>query len=1327
MDTLKTAAPCTMKSRLHSLVPCLAMALSLTAATNLAAVLFDAPGHAVVEGTPVAASGGEPGAAWKLLDWRGRETGFSGSFDMEGKTVLPPLPAGYYRLNTLATLATLAVVPPPAGAGGSAPRPLKNEPLHGSFFGADCAIDELHREADCPWNGGDAIRTVADLAQMAGFTHIRGRHNWARMQPSSGAQPNCDGLIANAALFRERGIGVSGLLYGTPAWAGRLKKLPGDLAAIYRSCRDIAEAFGDNVMDWEFFNEPDIGFAPEPVWDYAAAFKAASLGFKAANPQKPVLCAGLCQSPKGIYLKTFLENDAAPYFDVFNYHTYAVPSEYRDFIAEMRDTLGTVGAADRPIWMTECGTNFEGPATEESVRKGFKAHSPEQELVVAEFAPKSQIAMMKEGVERNFFFILAAYSERGGAKDWGLIRRDGTVKPAYSALATIAHELGDATLAGALDAGKGLRAYLFDHPDGTQTVAFWSESPIDKETNGMKVVKPEPDNAREWRLEVPNISHRDTEAQSDGGKYRLTDMCGMVSQLQPQPDGALLLPATRFPSYVSGLRGLRAAAARSDSQNSDALIVQSASGDAGHKSVANQGALAPIVFRVDLAPGDFEVSNNKTLAVAKCDEPHLCVQVWNLSDEAKTGTVEVAGAILEGLPEGPIAIAPLEHAEFDCILKATEESIRTMESNATLTLTGHFEDLPSSRLAMPVLFEDLFLASCETVPIDWKDPSKWTRNDSADEYSVVWDEAEQALRFDVKWKNPGVGRWFYPVLKLPAGGPNLEGALRVAFEVKTAQDKVENDFGECCLMLLRGEKGGSPAEWLRYFPPTGSWERRYAELSSVKDLHEVDAIRLGANPRGMHLTFWVKNIVVLKAAKPVKEAAPLRVALTFDDSLKDDLLVAAPMLEERGWRGTFCIVTDWVGRDDSKLTWDDVRELVRRGHEIATHTKSHKNLITLLDRGQEDEIRRELLDSAKKILEETGISPRFMFSPFVCQNEKTAQISRECGLRQADVPRYNFGSNNCDRVAAVVDELIGKGAVRADFLHHGVSQADHGGWCSFVDRESFRRHLDTLAELERKGKIIVTDYDGMASNCRLLAKDWPRHGILSLSFDDASFDQWEAAFPLFAKYDARTTFFVVGTNRLDFAKKALAEGHEIGIHGLNHRDATPAVEDGGEDWFWKADIAPQLAAFGEAGVPIRSYAYPNCRRTDRTDALFFSRGISRVRGTGSAFPPNPNPFDPKGEKLDKWRPVATADWLFYPAVDFLNARLVPNVIMGEAYHTDIEDIMRAIRRAGERAEALFIVSHGISPNAKGISMKTEWLERMLSSAADLGVVVRGIR
>ena len=90
----------------------------------------------------------------------------------------------------------------------------------------------------------------------------------------------------------------------------------------------------------------------------------------------------------------------------------------------------------------------------------------------------------------------------------------------------------------------------------------------------------------------------------------------------------------------------------------------------------------------------------------------------------------------------------------------------------------------------------------------------------------------------------------------------------------------------------------------------------------------------------MILSVLFAALTVLPAAE-----APLRVTLTFDDALKDHLLIAAPMLEERGWRGTFNVVTDWIGSKPKMMTWDDARELVRRGHELTTHAKTHPNMV----------------------------------------------------------------------------------------------------------------------------------------------------------------------------------------------------------------------------------------------------------------------------------------------------------------------------------------------------------------------------------------------
>ena len=379
--------------------------------------------------------------------------------------------------------------------------------------------------------------------------------------------------------------------------------------------------------------------------------------------------------------------------------------------------------------------------------------------------------------------------------------------------------------------------------------------------------------------------------------------------------------------------------------------------------------------------------------------------------------------------------------------------------------------------------------------------------------------------------------------------------------------------------------------------------------------------------------------------------------------------------------------------------------------------------------GRARRVRAELAESRDRIIAETGFAPRFLCTPYCQQNDETDWLCREANLRQMNVARYNFGSNNCDRVAALVEELTAKGMRRADFLHHGIAANEHGGWCPFLTRESFARHLDAIAALEREGRVIVTDYDGAASDCRLTAGAWPHHGVVALSFDDRSFADWRRALPLFAQYDARTTFCVCGEitdEAIAFMRQALAAGHEIALHGLRHRDADREIAARGVEAYWQVEMEPQLAACHTNGIPVRSFAYPNCRRSPETDAAFLAKGFTRLRGRLDGIA-NPQPHDPKGERLADWKLLVSHDPSFVPAADCLTRPLLPNVILGENYHTRLNDILASCRRAGSRAECLSLVSHGISPGARGINMKTEWLERMLSSARRLGVVVRGVR
>ena len=791
-------------------------------AVALSPISFDAPGHVYTDEEAPVARGGKPGESFSLVDWRGRPVGPSGTWRADGTAVLPCMPTGYYRLISGNGSATFAVVPPPASRVFD----------HQSFYAIDSAQSWVSRKGHflCPWNGGDTFRTVSDLIWRMGMPHVRERLSWTGVNPQPDKLDFGD-YMYNGDLLRERGILISGLLHDCPPWAAKLQKLPSDLNAVFTFCSKTAAAFGNRMGDWEFWNEQDIGFAPEPVWDYAPALKAAYLGLKAGKPEMVVLPGALCQWPDSVYASALFENDAAKFGDVFNYHTYRALADYPRMFATLRAFLARYGVGERAIWMTESGTNLEGHSDKPGAMPQYMAHSPEQELVLAEFYPKSQIAMQMEGVARNYYFVFGAYNERGGKKDWGVQRRDGTVKPSYAAMSAMLRELVSARLLGELRVGEGLRAYVFRQPDGSQTLAYWSVSPLDTQRHG--VVSAAPDYAKTFSLPAAD------------GTYRFTDMCGMRSEVAAT-NRTLTLASTRFPSYVSGLHGL-------------AVDVPALSPGKVTPYVPRADEDLSVIIRVDLDRRDFSISGQKTVAVMNGEKGRMRVQVWNMGDTAKTGTVEVVGGPLLGLPErivlGPRGTPP---ATFDCTLAAAGDPSRALE------LVGVFGGRRSSRFHMSVKTPPSrqFIESCTSVPLACEKPGDWARNASASSFTATWDEKEKAVRFDVAWDDSGKDHWFYPIYRLKKPQENLAGARLIEFEVKSVQDKVENDFKTQNLMLVFS----NGSDWhLKFSAPMNGWEKRYVVLDDCDKLDDVVSIRLGANPLGTKCTFWVRGVKILRA------------------------------------------------------------------------------------------------------------------------------------------------------------------------------------------------------------------------------------------------------------------------------------------------------------------------------------------------------------------------------------------------------------------------------------------------------------------------------
>lgn len=94
---------------------------------------------------------------------------------------------------------------------------------------------------------------------------------------------------------------------------------------------------------------------------------------------------------------------------------------------------------------------------------------------------------------------------------------------------------------------------------------------------------------------------------------------------------------------------------------------------------------------------------------------------------------------------------------------------------------------------------------------------------------------------------------------------------------------------------------------------------------------------------------WLKengyqSVSVDQVAAAVRGQAtlpPKPIAITFDDGWRAQFTLAKPILDEYGFKATFYLVTNYVGRAPAFMSWEDVGVLSAEGHWIGSHSVSH--------------------------------------------------------------------------------------------------------------------------------------------------------------------------------------------------------------------------------------------------------------------------------------------------------------------------------------------------------------------------------------------------
>ncbi len=297
------------------------------------------------------------------------------------------------------------------------------------------------------WRGNPQARErmteLARLAQRAGVKWTREEFQWQAIEPARG-QFEWSFYDDVVATHLAHGIQIYGLLCYWSAWTQ-----PNTEEGIRDYCawvRQVVRRYKGRVHHWQIWNEPNIFFWTGPREMYADLLAQAYTAIKQEDPNATVLGCST-SGIDGSFIRMVMERGAR--FDALAVHPYRGMLNDLDYIRELKDAHKLGGG--RPLWLTEIGfpTQQQGGRSER-----------EQASLLARIYTTS----LASGVVAN----ISWYNFRNDGVDpfeseqnFGVVRTDFRPKPAYAALAAVAHQLAGMKVAGPIDVGEDAYAFRF--------------------------------------------------------------------------------------------------------------------------------------------------------------------------------------------------------------------------------------------------------------------------------------------------------------------------------------------------------------------------------------------------------------------------------------------------------------------------------------------------------------------------------------------------------------------------------------------------------------------------------------------------------------------------------------------------------------------------------------------------------------------------------------------------------------------------------------------------------------------------------------------------
>ncbi|HET9517629.1 MAG TPA: polysaccharide deacetylase family protein [Actinoplanes sp.] len=171
-----------------------------------------------------------------------------------------------------------------------------------------------------------------------------------------------------------------------------------------------------------------------------------------------------------------------------------------------------------------------------------------------------------------------------------------------------------------------------------------------------------------------------------------------------------------------------------------------------------------------------------------------------------------------------------------------------------------------------------------------------------------------------------------------------------------------------------------------------AWQRRLVRNRRVLALLLTLVVTLSVGPAARRPTETPPAAAaVADPATAATKATPRKtVALTFDDGPSRFTPQVLAVLRRHGVKATFCLVGDQAIRH--RLT---AKLIVRDGHQVCNHTRTHPNLRRL----SSAKARKQIADAQVQITSAAGQRPTLFRFPYGAGSARLRAIVKQAGLR----------------------------------------------------------------------------------------------------------------------------------------------------------------------------------------------------------------------------------------------------------------------------------------------------------------------------------------